>query len=148
LRLPQRVATQNASNARRLKNHAGPAALVVDDEHLRGTRIDFAHFADNAIRGDHCHIAFEFRVRTLIDIEEPRLVAAAGADDLRGLCLVDVFLLKIHQCLQALSLACVFKKRGLLQTEPVEVLLQILVFVADVAQIEVILPEPGGAHSC
>ena len=72
-------------------------------------------------------------------IEDARLIAAAGADGLRGQRLVDILLLEVHQRLQALSLLGVFKQRRLLQTQPVDGLLQLLVLLAGVAQIDVVV---------
>ena len=78
----------------------------------------------------------------LVDVEDVRLVAAAGADDLRGHGLVDVFLLEVEQRLQPLALLGILKQCGLLQAQPVDGLLQVLILLADVAQIDVVLPQP------
>ena len=84
--------------------------------------------------------------RALVDIEDARLVAAAGADGLRGNGLVDVFLLEVQQGLQPLSLAGIFKQSGLFQAQPVDGLLQILVLLAHVAQVDIVLPTAGDAE--
>src|SRR3984885_15768737 len=95
LRLADGVAAKNAPDARGLENHAGAAALVVDHEHLCRTGIHFANLAHNAVGSYDCHIAVEYGFGALVDVKEPRLIAAARADDLRGLGFVDVLFLKI-----------------------------------------------------
>ena len=50
--------------------------------------------------------------------------------------------------MQALSLARILKQRGLLQSQPVDGLLQILVLFADAAQGKIVLPQVLYAQLC
>ena len=72
---------------------------------------------------DHRHIRLQAVARSLVDIENVRAVAAAGAVSLRRQRGVDVLLLEAQQRLQPLALPRVFKQRGLLQPQPVDGLL-------------------------
>ncbi len=141
LRLAGGIAAQNAANARGFKNHARAAGLVVDGQHLGRMGKDFAHLAHDPIRGNHRHIAVQAVGRTLVEIEDAGLIAAAGADGLRGHRLVDVLLLEAEQALQALALAGIFKQGSLLQAQPVDGPLQLLVLFAHVTQGDIVLPQ-------
>src|ERR1039458_6394656 len=144
LRLSFGVTAQNAANAVVFQNDAGAAGLVVDRQYLCGMRIDFANLADDAISGDHRHLHADALVFSLVEIENPRLVRAAGSDDLGSDGGVNVLLLEIQHGLETLTLARVFKQCSLLQPEAVDGLLQFLVLATNIAQIKVVLPH---AHS-
>ncbi len=94
-------------------------------------------------RRDHRHVAGQAVGFALVDIEDPRLVRTAGTDDLGGQRLVEVFLLKVEHRLQALTLARVLEQGRLLQAQPVDGLLRGPVLLADMAQVDVALPEPA-----
>ena len=96
--------------------------------------------------GNHRHIAVQAVGRTFVEIEDARLIAAAGADGLRGHRRVNVLLLEAEEVLQALALAGIFKQGGLLQAQAVDGLVQIAVLFADVAQIKIVLPHALGAQ--
>ena len=53
------------------------------------------------------------------------------------------FCWKAEQRLQPLALLRIFKQRGLLQAQPVDRLLQVLILLAHMAQVDVVLPEAG-----
>ena len=59
---------------------------------------------------------------------------------------VDVAVLEVEQGLKTLSLAGIFKERGLFETQAVDGFLQILILLADVAKIDVVLPEVDEAY--
>jgi hypothetical protein len=143
LRAAGGVAAQNAADARGFQYHARAAGRVVDGQHLRRARKNLAHLAHNPVWRDDGHIRLKAVIASLVDIENARLITAAGADGLRGQRLVNVLLLEAHQRLQPLALARVFQQRRLLQAKPVEGLLQILVLLAGVAQVKVVLPQAG-----
>ena len=52
--------------------------------------IDLAHLADDAVGGDHGHVALDPVVGPLVDVEDERLIAAAGADGLSSQRLIDI----------------------------------------------------------
>jgi hypothetical protein len=147
LRLADGVASQGAANARGCQDDAGTAGLVVDLKHLRGVGKDFADFAHDAVGRDDRHVAFQLVVGAFVNVEEPRLIAAAGSDGLRGYGLVDVLLLEADEGLEALALLGVFKQGGLLKAQAVDGLLQILVLLLGVAEVDVVLPEPDRAEA-
>ena len=68
---------------------------------------------------NHRHIRLQAFARALVDIENMRAIAAAGAINLRRDRVVNVLLLKTEQRLQPLALARVFKQRCLLQPQAV-----------------------------
>ena len=55
-------------------------------------------------------------------------------------------MLEVEEGLEALALAGIFKQGGLLEAQAVDGLLEILVLLADVAQVNVVLPEAGDAE--
>src|ERR1035441_10663476 len=85
-------------------------------------------------------VAFKQGNLAFVQIKDPRLIVAAGADGLGGYGLVDVLLLEGGEGLQALALAGILKQGGLLQPQTVDRLLQIPVLLADAAQVEIVHP--------
>ncbi len=83
-------------------------------------RKDVADLADDAVGGNHRHIAVQAVAGALVEIEDAGLIAAAGADGLRGEGRINVLLLKAEECLQALALAGIFEQGSLLQAQPVD----------------------------
>ena len=140
------VAGENAADAGGFKNDAGAAGLVVDEQDLGGAGKDVADLADDAVGGDDGHVRLQAVVGALVEIEDAGLIAAAGADGLGGEGGVDVAVLEVEEGLEALALAGIFKQGGLLEAQAVDGLLQILVLLADVAQVNVVLPEAGDAQ--
>ena len=119
--------------------------MIVDGKYLRRVGKDVADLAHNAVRGNDRHIGAKLIIGSLVDVEDVRLIASAGANGLRGHRLVDVFLLEVEERLQTLALASILKQRGLFQAQTVDGLLQILVLLADVAQVNIVLPETASA---
>src|ERR1035441_10128778 len=109
--------------------------------------IHLAQLTDDAVRRDDRHVAAEAVGRSLVKIEDTRLVAAAGADDLGGQCFVYIFFLEVHEGLQAPALAGIFKQSGLLKAQPVDGFLKVLIMLANMAQVDVVLPETGYAEA-
>ncbi len=128
------------------QDHSRAAGLVVDGQHLGRMGKDLAHLAHDPIGGNHRHIAGKAVGRTFVEIEDARLIAAAGADGLRGDRRVNVLLLEAEEGLQALALAGIFKQGGLLQAQAVDGLVQIVVLFANVAQVKIVLPHACGAQ--
>jgi hypothetical protein len=141
LRLAGGVAAQDAANARGLQDYSCAAGLVVDGQNLGRMGKDLAHLAYDSVGGNHSHIAVQAVGRTLVKIEDARLIAAAGADSLRGNRRINVFLLEAEELLQPLALAGIFKQGSLLQAEAVDGLLQFAVLFANVAQVKIVLPQ-------
>src|SRR5580658_1779596 len=145
--LSEGVAAQDAANARGFKNHAGAAGLVVDGEHLGGVGKHVADLADDSVRSDDGVVAGQAVGGTLVDVEDVGQLAAAGADGLGGHGFVNVLLLKFVERLQTFALLGVFEQGGLLKAEAVDGFLQVLILLADVAQIQVVLPQVPGAKA-
>ena len=126
-------------------NHPRAAGLVVDGQHLRRVGKHFPHLAHDAVRGDDRHIALEAVIVAFVNGENLRLVGTAGPDDLGRQRLIEIFLLEIEHGLQAMPLARIFKQCSLFQAETVHRILQVLVLLANVAQVDIVLPETEDA---
>jgi hypothetical protein len=92
-----------------------------------------AQLAYNAIRGNHCLVRLEAVHRTLVDVEDARHIASAGADDLGRDRSRDIVLLERQQFLQAVSLDRVFSECGLLDPHPRNLRLKILILLTGVS---------------
>src|SRR5438105_15530242 len=69
-----------------------------------------------------------------------RLLAAAGADDLRGQGLMDEFLAKSQKRLQPLGLLGIFFQPHLLHAQTLDFRLQVTVLLAHPMQINIVVP--------
>ena len=76
----------------------------------------------------------------LVDVEDAGEVAAAGADDLRGDGGGDVVLLEVEQGLKAMALDGVFSEGGLFEAHAGDLLLEVGVLLAGVAEVDVVGP--------
>ena len=137
---PAGVPRRIGADARALEDDAGAGGLVVDLEHLRGGGKYIAQLNHYAVMGDDRHVGPEAVVPALIDGQHAGLVAAAGADHLRGYRRSDVALLEPKHGLQALSLERVFRDGRLRNAHAGKLLLQVLVLLAHVAEVDVIGP--------
>ena len=136
-----------AQNAGAGEQDPGAGGLVVDEQHLRGVGEDVAELADDAVGRDDGHVGLEIVVRALVDVEDVGEIAAAGADDLRGDGGGDVVLLEGEQRLETMALDGVFGEGGLLEAEAGDLLLEIVILLADVAEIDVVGPARCGCCS-
>ncbi len=96
LRLPCRIAPQNAANAGCLQDDARAARLVVDRQHLRGVGKHVANLAHDPVGRDDRHVALNAVILALVDVKHTRLVGSAGSDGLCRNSLINVFFLKMQ----------------------------------------------------
>lgn len=134
------VAVEDGANAGGGEDDAGARGSVIDFEHLGGVGKDVAELADDAIGGDDGHVGFESVGGAFIDVEDAGEVAAAGADDLGGYGGVDVVLLEGEKGLEALTLQGIFGDGGLLKAKLAELLLEVVILLADMTQVDVVVP--------
>ena len=136
-------AFDHAVEAGFFQNGADAAGGVVDDQNLRAQREDVAHLADNSLRGDDCHAGLQSVARTFIYVEHARLLAGAGADDLRGQGAADKFFFEIEQRLQAMGLVGIFVEARLSDAQLFVLIAQCLILMAQRANVHIVVP--GGA---
>jgi hypothetical protein len=132
--------TKNGAKAGGGKENAGAGGLVVDEQNLRGVREDVAEFSDDSIGRDNGLIGLEAVLGAFVDVEDAGEVVSTGADDLSGDGGGDVVLLEIEQGLKTVALNGVFGERGLLEAEPGNLLLEIVILLTGVAEIDVVGP--------
>lgn len=101
---------------------------------------DVPELADDAVRRNDCQIGLQAVLRTFIDVEDPREVAAAAPDHLRSNRRRNVVLLKVKHRLQPVTLNRVFRESSLLQPKTGDLLLKIVVLLASVTQVDVVGP--------
>src|ERR1700760_4811521 len=106
-----------------------------------------AQLADDAIRRNHGLIRTKSVSKPFVDIKHMRAVRSAGADNLRGHGLRNILLLESEHRLQAAALRCVFGEGRLFLAQPRNLLLQLLILLARMAQIDVVVPHAAGMQA-
>jgi len=134
------TATENGTNASSGQEYAGAGRLVVDKQDLRGMGEDIAKLANDAVWGNDSLIGLEAIFRAFVNVDEAGEVVAAGANNLGGNRGGDIMLLEVQQGLQTMSLHRVFGKCRLFETQPGDLILEVMVLLAGVAQIDVVRP--------
>jgi hypothetical protein len=131
---------KNGAEAGGGEKDAGTGGLVVDEKYLRGVGEDVAKLADDAVGRHDSLIGLEAVLRAFVDVKDAREIVAAGADDLSGNGGGDVVLLKVEQGLETVALDGVFRERGLLEAEAGDLLLEVVILLAGVAEVDVVGP--------
>src|SRR5438309_12054598 len=101
-------------------------------------------FPDNSISREDRMVRLNSVFRPFIDVNRARLLAAAGADHLRGGGLGDELLFEREQQLQAAWLLSIFGVTNLLQSYGLDLLLEVAFLVAYTAQIYVVMRDARG----
>ncbi len=133
-------AAQDGVDAGGLEDDSGAGGGVVDEEELRGEGEDVAELADDSVGGDDGHVGVEAVVRALVEGEDARAVGAGGADDLGGDGLGRVLLAEGEEGLEALAFERLLGEGGALETELRDLVVEVLVLLADEAEVEVVVP--------
>ena len=123
---------------------AGGERRIGDQHHQRSGRIGIHHLADDAVRRDHGHAAFDAAGRPAIDEDHLRVGAGAVADDARGDGLGWRVGLKHAQRPGAIGRGELGLQVLVLHLELAVLALQLLVLAAHVQQNEVVLDEAPG----
>src|SRR5581483_5258007 len=138
--VPARRPRQDALQSRFLQGCAHATELVVNHQHLARGGKHAQHLAYNAVRRNHRHIGLHAVVRTLVQVEDPRLVAAARSNDLRRQRLRNELFFEIEDRLQPPCLKRILLQPHIMQPHLLDLLAQLSVFPAHAAQVKVIRP--------
>ena len=133
-------ALDDALQARVLQYCSDAAELIIDGQHLRRSREHLDDLADDAGWGDDRHVGLDAVFRALVDVEYARLLAAAGADDLRRHRALDVLLLELQQCLDPACHARVFAEPRVVDLHALDLRAQLAILPANPAEIDVVCP--------
>src|ERR1019366_2739984 len=135
-----RRSPQDTLKAGGFQRSAHSTKLIVDRQYLRGVGKDLHDLAHDTRRRDDRHVRLNAILRSFIQVQNARLLAATGADDLgrdRG---IDILLFECEQGLNTARHASILRVASVFNLHAVNLGAQLPIFPANTAKISVAIP--------